>query len=104
MHVLQLQTRINYTHICTGNSNREESRSSDVLAVAVSTTAAAFIVVSLLAFVGGFVCGHYFGRKYKRSSTETSPPVPLYEDVSNLELKENVAYGPHESMTAVEQQ
>ena len=50
---------------------------------------AGFLLISLLAFIGEFVCGHYFGRKYKESSNDTSPPaapVPLYEDVNDLEL------------------
>ena len=66
--------------LIVGNSNTEES--SNVLVVAVITTVAVFLVISLLAFIGGFVCGHYKGRKYKESSNDTSPsaaPVPLYE-------------------------
>ena len=46
----------------------EESRSPDVLTAAVSSTVAAFLVISLFTFVAGFVCGHHFGRKYKQSS------------------------------------
>ena len=87
----------------------EESSSPNVLTVAVSTTVAAFLVFSLLTFVAGFVCGHYFGRKYKQSSSSLNQPVPLYEDVNvlpsavehqeqGLELTENVAYGPSKSM------
>ena len=72
--------------------------------VTVSTIVVAFLVISLLFFVGGFVCGHCFGQKYKKSSSEPSPPVPIYEDMSELQLKENIAYGPPESMTTVESQ
>ena len=72
-----------------------------------------FLMIFLLIFAAGFICGHYFGRKSKRSSTETtdhpsaSQPVALYEDVipsamehqeQKLELKENVAYGPAKFM------
>ena len=88
----------------------EESSSLNVLTVAVSSTVAAFLVISFLTFVAGFVCGHYFGRKYKQPSSSLNQPVPLYEDVNvpsnavehqeqGLELRENVAYGPSKSMT-----
>ena len=61
----------------------------------------AFLVISLLIFVAGFVCGHYFGQKHIRATSRQS--VALYEDVNvlpsavehqehGLELKENVAY------------
>ena len=81
----------------------------DVLRAAVSSTVVAFLVISLLIFAVGFVCGHFFGRKSKQPPTETpdhpsaSQPVPLYEDVTSsdveqqeggLEMRENVAYGP----------
>ena len=78
-----------------------ESGSTDVLAAAVSSTVVAFLVISLLTFIIGLI---HFSRKFKQSSKETpSQPVPLYEDVlpsavkhqeQDLELKENVAYGP----------
>ena len=86
-----------------------ESGSLDVLRAAVSSTVVAFLVISLLIFATGFVCGHFFGRKSKQPPTETpdhpsaSQPVPLYEDVTSsaveqqeggLEMRENVAYGP----------
>ena len=84
----------------------KESRSSNnpVLTTVVSSTVVVFLVISLLAFVAGFVCGHYFGRRYKQSSSSLNQPVALYEDVNvlsstmehqeqHLELRENVAYG-----------
>lgn len=86
-----------------------ESGSLDVLRAAVSSTVVAFLVISLLIFATGFVCGHYFGRKSKQPPTETpdhpsasQTEVPLYEDVTlsaveqqeGLEMRENVAYGP----------
>ena len=87
--------------------------SVNVLTAAVSSTVVAFLVISCLIFVVGFVCGHYFGRKSKQSSRETpdnptgNQQAPLYEDVLlsavkhqeyDVELKENVAYGPSKSM------
>ena len=95
----------------------EETGASDKLVVAVSSTVVVFLVISMLTLIGGFACGYYFrGRKYKESLKKTqdnptsSQPAaaPLYEDVDvlpsaaehreqNLELKENVAYGPSKS-------
>ena len=87
----------------------EASGFTRVLATVVSSTVVAFLVISILIFAVGFVCGHYFGRKSKQLSTETqdypsaSQTVPLYEDVTSsaveqqeggLEMRENVAYGP----------
>ena len=72
----------------------------------MSSTVVVFLVISILTFVAGFVCGHYFGRKHTKATS--SQPVALYEDVNvlpsavehqeqHLELKENVAYGPLKS-------
>ena len=88
--------------------NTEESSSPNVLTAAISSTVAAFLVISVLTFVAGFACGHHFGRKYKQSSSSLNQPMPLYEDVNvlpsavehqeqGLELRENVAYGPTKS-------
>ena len=63
-------------------------------------------------FIVGFICGHYHGRNFNRSSAGASRAhstadqprqIPLYEDVVNVhvlssaeqdfELQENVAYG-----------
>ena len=62
-----------------------------------------FVVASILFFIVGFLFGH-FCRK-ERKTTETVPcekthSIPYYDDVvlkqreEELELKENVAYGP----------
>ena len=66
----------------------------------------AFLVISLSFITAGLVV--YFSRKFKQSSKETpSQPDPLYEDVlpsavkhqeQDLELRENVAYGPLRSL------
>ena len=82
----------------------DESRSPDVLTVAVSSAVAVFFFISLFTFVAGFVCGHYFVRKCSVQPPSSNQPVPLYEDVNELpnavehqeqglELKVNVAYG-----------
>ena len=88
--------------------------STNILAAVVSCAAVAVLVIFLLIFITGFVCGHYFGRKYKQSSS-LNQPVPLYEDVNvlpsavehqeqGLELRENVAYGPSKSINISIQQ
>ena len=92
----------------------EESSSTDVLAAVVTSLLIAFLVISIFIFIAGFVCGHYFSQKFKRSSKETPQTtdhqVPFYEYVlhmpnavkhqeQDLELKENVAYGPSKPAT-----
>ena len=57
----------------------------------------------ILFFITGFLCGHFYQMNRKRAGT--NPPsgqaqIPYYDDVvlqqseQELELKENVAYGP----------
>ena len=95
-----------------------ESNSTDVLAAVATSLVLLFLVISIFIFIAGFLCGHYFSR---RSSKETQcQPVPLYDtpqtsdhqvpvyeyvlhipsaQEQDLELKENVAYGPSKSIT-----
>ena len=71
--------------------------------IAVVSSVTGFTMASILFFVTGFLCGH-FGQK-KRKKADINPPsgqtrIPYYDDVvlqqpeQELELKENVAYGP----------
>ena len=62
----------------------------------------AFIVIVVLTFAVGFVCGHYVERKSSREIPDSptgNQPAPVYEvnavkyQEQDLELKENVA--PH---------
>ena len=87
----------------------KESRSPDVLTAAVSSTVSASLVISLFIFVAGFVCGHYFGRKYAVQPSSSSQPVHPYEDVNvlprvverqeqRLQMIENVSYMVHQSL------
>ena len=78
--------------------------------IAVASSVTVFVVVSILFFTIGFLCGHCCQEKRKSSTAaadlETVPPscgqiqIPYYDDVvlqqceQELELKENVAYGP----------
>ena len=96
-----------------------ESRSTSIqLTVAVSSTVAAFIVISLLTIFAGSVCGYCFVTRRRgklKQSPLSSQPVPLYEDVNvlpsvsaavehqeqGLEMRENVAYGTQEPMLSL---
>ena len=82
--------------------------------IAVASSVTVFTVASILFFIVGFLCGHFCQRRRKSSTAaaagETVPPggsggqtqAPYYDTVHvvlqprepDLELKENVAYGP----------
>jgi hypothetical protein len=90
--------------------------------IAVASSVTVFTVASISFFIVGFLCGHYCQKKRKSSTAagETVPPAgsggteaseavtpvesggqtqtPYYDDVvlqqEEVELKENVAYGP----------
>ena len=82
-----------------------------VIAIASSVTVTVFIASSILFFIIGFVSGRFSKREKSSSNVHTSedgtiqPPSPqqsvVYEDIiaprqhdKDLEMKENVAYGP----------
>ena len=79
----------------------------------MSSTVAAFIVISLLTIFAGSICGYCFVRRRGKRSPSSSQPVPLYEDVNvlpraavehqeqGLEMRENVAYGTQEPMLSL---
>ena len=87
--------------------------------IAVASSVTVFTVASILFFIIGFLCGHFCQKKRKSSTRaaagETVPPggsggqtqTPYYDDVviqqsdQELELKENVAYGPIRSIINV---
>ena len=71
--------------------------------VAVVSSVITFIITSIVFFTFGYLCRHY---RQKQEQTRPPPverptPGPVYEDVLptqntdlDLELKENIAYGP----------
>ena len=72
--------------------------------IAVASSLITFIVSSVLFFTFGYFC-HHCQQKPKQASSIPNPvrsTVPVYENVTleqdtaeqDLELKENVAYGP----------
>ena len=93
-----------------GLEKNDELRSVKILTAAILSTAVVFIVIVILTFAVGFVCGHYIGKKSSRETPDNptgNQPVPVYEDVllsavkhqeQDLELKENVAYYPPRSV------
>ena len=74
------------------------------MVVASSTTV--LLVFSVITFIVGFICGQWFGRKFKGPLNQASgahppraSPVPIHESTTHeeqdyIELEENVAYGP----------
>ena len=72
--------------------------------IAVASSVTVFVVASILFYIAGFLSGH-FRICRRRNKTETvsqsekTQGTPYYDDVvlkqeQELELKENVAYGP----------
>ena len=84
----------------TGSSSSEALSQDGKIAVASSMTI--FVVASILFFIIGFLCGHFCRKERKTVETvprEETHSAPYYDDVvlkqeEELELKENVAYGP----------
>ena len=71
------------------------------LKIAISTSVTAFVVGSILFFIIGFLCRHLYPKGKEAILTETVQEIqgPTYYDnvvkqEQELELKENVAYGP----------
>ena len=74
----------------------------------MASSVTAFTMASILFFIIGFLCRHFCQKIKKQSpaAAESVPPsggqtqIPYYDDVvlqpheQELELKENVAYGP----------
>ena len=104
--------------IFAGIMHAEDSQSrctctcSSELAAALSSTVIISLLISIVTFITGFVCGNHFRIKvqiYKeKPHTTTDQPhqAPEYEDIDaqpitravkhqeqGLKLKENVAYG-----------
>ena len=105
-----------YIGLSFENTGTEESRSTnDILTAAVSSTVAAFIVISLLTIFAGSKCDYCLVRQRDKQLPSSSQPVPFYEDVNVLpsastamehqeqgfEMRENVAYGTQEPMLSM---
>ena len=73
--------------------------------IAVTSSVATFAVGSLVFFAVGFLCGRLYQRHKHLAEPTHGPPLaknmtPVYDDIilkqheQELELKENIAYGP----------
>ena len=89
-----------------------DSVGGDLLTVVVASLTAVLLVFSVITFIVGFICGQWFGRKFKGPLNQApsahpprapiAPPVPIYESMlpdttheeQAIELEENVAYDP----------
>ena len=66
----------------------------------MASSMTAFIVASTLFFIVGFLCGHFCQKERKNAEIVSQTRTPNYDDAvlqqheQELELKENVAYGP----------
>ena len=67
---------------------REESKSPDVLVVALSTTVAVCVVISIFTFIVGFLCSRcsYTGQKHKRSPKKLPDPPITSDSNRTLDL------------------
>ena len=70
------------------------------VSVVVACSVVVFIVGVLGGFAGGTLVGYCWGKTQSRKPHPPPPAAPLYEDITvtttpgtQLELKENVAYG-----------
>ena len=67
----------------------------------MASSVTGFTMASILFFITGFLCGHFCQKNRKRTDINPGQTrTPYYDDVvlqrseQELELKENVAYGP----------
>ena len=94
---------------CKNESTVRKRLLSNEAKIAVASSVTVFTVASILFFIVGFLCGHFYQKRRKSSTTAaagepTVPPAessggqaqtPYHDDVviQQVQLKENVAYG-----------
>ena len=84
----------------------ESSRDINVITVTVASSVAVLLMSNALLFIMGWVCGHYLCQKCKKMANRDSRPsspnsevdtqlksMRADEEVLELELEKNVAYG-----------
>ena len=74
-------------HECTGKS----TTSTAMLRIALVSVTCVLVALSLFVFFAGVVCGHYLSQRW-RESADRNKKLESHNTVSDLELKENVAY------------
>lgn len=64
------------------------------LRTALISVTCVLVMLLLLTFITGFVCGHYFTQTLRKPANKNdgSLPDPTTEHGGDLELKENIAY------------
>ena len=85
-----------------GSSISEAHSLSQDAKIAVASSVTVFVVLSILFFIIGFLCGR-FGRKEKKKtdiasqpdSEYTQPQITYYDNIDQFDIKPkiNVAYG-----------
>ena len=63
-----------------------------MLRTALISVTCVIVVISILTFVIGFVGGHCFSQRWRKSANMSDESSPTTEPGEDLELKENVAY------------
>ena len=67
--------------------------SDATLTIALISVTCILVVISVLMFIVGSICGHYLSlRRNSANMNAESSTSPASEQVEDLELKENVAY------------
>ena len=69
--------------------------------IAVASSVITFAITSIVFFAFGYFCHHYHHKQKQTLPTQTKNATPVYENVlptqdpeRDMELKENIAYGP----------
>ena len=70
------------------------SATAAVLRTALISVTCILVVMSVFTFIIGFVCGHYFNQRLRKSADKNKQSASQNPKImeSDLELKENVAY------------
>ena len=70
------------------------SATAAMLRTALVSVTCVLAVMSVFIFIAGFVCGHYFSQRWRKSADKNKRSASQNPKImeSDLELKENVAY------------
>ena len=96
-----VRTNRGYFNTCTAAgtlypmASPATTTAAEMLRTALISMACVLVVMSVVIFVIGFICGHCFSRRWRKPSgkkVNESPSNLTTEPREDLELKENVAY------------
>ena len=70
------------------------SATAAMLRTALVSVTCVLVVMSVFIFIAGFVCGHHFSQRLRKSADKNKQSASQNPKImeSDLELKENVAY------------